>query len=95
MKSSKKRKKEKYAGRGNSPCIIEGKGDTLAPKSRESLPPTSFKSEVLMGVWRVSGSTRLQNLAVRSAFFLNSTPSGNKFVGIFNRMGMQLRSRIG
>eukprot|EP00983_Pelagomonas_calceolata_P061152 1146696-Pelagomonas_calceolata.AAC.1 len=32
--------------------------------------------EVLMGIWRVTGSTRLQDLAVRSIFVLNSTPCG-------------------
>eukprot|EP00983_Pelagomonas_calceolata_P066267 1148942-Pelagomonas_calceolata.AAC.1 len=46
-----------------------------------------------MGVWRVSGSTLLQNLAVKS-FVLNSTLSGNKFMGILNRMGMQIASKV-
>eukprot|EP00983_Pelagomonas_calceolata_P088336 1157180-Pelagomonas_calceolata.AAC.2 len=44
-----------------------------------------------MGVWRVTGSTWLQNLAVRSAFVLESTPSGNKFMSILNRMGRDLQ----
>eukprot|EP00983_Pelagomonas_calceolata_P028012 878693-Pelagomonas_calceolata.AAC.1 len=39
---------------------------------------------MLMGVWRVTGSTRLQNLAV-IRFVLNNTPSGNKFMSILNR----------
>eukprot|EP00983_Pelagomonas_calceolata_P118175 1160479-Pelagomonas_calceolata.AAC.19 len=39
-----------------------------------------------MGIWKVTGSTRLQNLAVRSVFVLNSTPSGNKFVDVFNML---------
>eukprot|EP00983_Pelagomonas_calceolata_P116735 1160343-Pelagomonas_calceolata.AAC.1 len=42
-----------------------------------------------MGVWGVTGSTRLQNLAVRS-FVIKSTPSRNKFMSILNRMGMQI-----
>eukprot|EP00983_Pelagomonas_calceolata_P001125 38668-Pelagomonas_calceolata.AAC.1 len=53
--------------------------DTLAPKSRESPHHKVLEQEVLMGVWRDTGSARLQNLAVRSVFVLNSTPSGNKF----------------
>eukprot|EP00983_Pelagomonas_calceolata_P104064 1158980-Pelagomonas_calceolata.AAC.5 len=40
-----------------------------------------------MGVWRVTGSTRLQNLAVRSVFVFDGTSSGNKFVGIFRLYG--------
>eukprot|EP00983_Pelagomonas_calceolata_P047592 1140727-Pelagomonas_calceolata.AAC.2 len=47
-----------------------------------------------MGVWSVTGSTRLQNLAVRSVFVLNSTPSGNKSMSILNRMGMQIASKF-
>eukprot|EP00983_Pelagomonas_calceolata_P076306 1153372-Pelagomonas_calceolata.AAC.2 len=74
----------------------EGKGDALAPKSRESPPPQSLKTKVLMGVWRLTGSTWLQNLAVRSVFVLNGMPtcSGNKFVGIFNRTGIQFASKF-
>eukprot|EP00983_Pelagomonas_calceolata_P009147 296115-Pelagomonas_calceolata.AAC.1 len=43
-----------------------------------------------MGIWRVTGSTRLQNVAVRSICVFNSTPSSNKHVGIHDRMGMEL-----
>eukprot|EP00983_Pelagomonas_calceolata_P075819 1153164-Pelagomonas_calceolata.AAC.1 len=39
------------------------KGDTLAQKSREPPPPQSYQEQKLMGIWRVTGSTRLQNLA--------------------------------
>eukprot|EP00983_Pelagomonas_calceolata_P035315 1104423-Pelagomonas_calceolata.AAC.1 len=46
-----------------------------------------------MGIWRVTGSTRLQNLAVRSITF-HSTSSGNKLVGILNRMGMEFLSKL-
>eukprot|EP00983_Pelagomonas_calceolata_P013292 424189-Pelagomonas_calceolata.AAC.1 len=46
-----------------------------------------------MGVWRITGSTRLQNLAVRS-FVLNSTPSGIKSMSILNRMGMKFVSKF-
>eukprot|EP00983_Pelagomonas_calceolata_P056748 1144735-Pelagomonas_calceolata.AAC.2 len=42
---------------------------------------------MLMGIWRVSGSTRLQNLAVRSIIVFNSMSSGNKLVGVYYRMG--------
>eukprot|EP00983_Pelagomonas_calceolata_P047464 1140654-Pelagomonas_calceolata.AAC.1 len=46
---------------------------------------------MLMGTcqWRFSGSTRLQNLAVRSITVFNGTPCGNKLVGICDRGGLQ------
>eukprot|EP00983_Pelagomonas_calceolata_P074153 1152439-Pelagomonas_calceolata.AAC.4 len=66
VQNSTERKKN-YVGRENSPYINSGKGDTLAPKSRESPPPQSYKTYVLMGVWRVIGSTQLQNLVVTGA----------------------------
>eukprot|EP00983_Pelagomonas_calceolata_P117926 1160455-Pelagomonas_calceolata.AAC.4 len=47
-----------------------------------------------MGIWRVSGSTRLHNLAARSILVLSSTPSGTKLVGVLNRMGMKLASKF-
>eukprot|EP00983_Pelagomonas_calceolata_P018547 581970-Pelagomonas_calceolata.AAC.1 len=47
-----------------------------------------------MEVWRVTRSTWLQSLAVRSVFVLNSTPSGNKFMSIIDRMGMQIASKF-
>eukprot|EP00983_Pelagomonas_calceolata_P080171 1155034-Pelagomonas_calceolata.AAC.2 len=37
---------------------------------------------MLMGIRRVTESNRLQNLAVRNIIVSNSTPSGNKLVGI-------------
>eukprot|EP00983_Pelagomonas_calceolata_P072729 1151839-Pelagomonas_calceolata.AAC.1 len=46
-----------------------------------------------MGIWRVTGSNQLQNMAVRSISVLNSTPCGNKIVGIRNRMGMKFASK--
>eukprot|EP00983_Pelagomonas_calceolata_P022833 718556-Pelagomonas_calceolata.AAC.1 len=48
---------------------------------RRAMSPLHHKDleqEALMGVWRVPGSTRLQNLALRSVFVLNSTPSGTR-----------------
>eukprot|EP00983_Pelagomonas_calceolata_P014445 460320-Pelagomonas_calceolata.AAC.1 len=39
-----------------------------------------------MGIWRVTGSTRLQNLAVRSIIF-HSTSSGNKNMGMISIAG--------
>eukprot|EP00983_Pelagomonas_calceolata_P065543 1148623-Pelagomonas_calceolata.AAC.2 len=47
-----------------------------------------------MGIWRVSGSTRLQILAVRSMIIFNGTPGGNKLVGVHSRMGMKLASKF-
>eukprot|EP00983_Pelagomonas_calceolata_P021854 685201-Pelagomonas_calceolata.AAC.1 len=39
-----------------------------------------------MGFWRFTGSTWLQNLAVRNIIVFNSMPGGLKLVGIHNRM---------
>eukprot|EP00983_Pelagomonas_calceolata_P058955 1145712-Pelagomonas_calceolata.AAC.7 len=47
-----------------------------------------------MGIWRVSGGTRLHNLAARSIIVFNSTPNGNKLVGILYRMGMKSASKF-
>eukprot|EP00983_Pelagomonas_calceolata_P028570 894534-Pelagomonas_calceolata.AAC.1 len=49
---------------------------------------------MLLGIWRVAGSTRLQNLAVRSITVFNTTSCGNKLVGILNRMGMKFVSKF-
>eukprot|EP00983_Pelagomonas_calceolata_P038534 1136819-Pelagomonas_calceolata.AAC.3 len=71
----REKEKKKYIGRRVSPYISSGKGDTLAQKSRESPSPRSCKKKALMGIWRVFGITRLQNLAARSILVFNSTPS--------------------
>eukprot|EP00983_Pelagomonas_calceolata_P075559 1153067-Pelagomonas_calceolata.AAC.4 len=47
-----------------------------------------------MGIWKVSGTTRLKNLAVRSVIVFNSAPSGNKLVGTQNRMCMKHASKF-
>eukprot|EP00983_Pelagomonas_calceolata_P087567 1156980-Pelagomonas_calceolata.AAC.13 len=47
-----------------------------------------------MGIWRVIGSAQLHNLAARSTLVFNSTPSGNKLVGIHDRMGMKFASKF-
>eukprot|EP00983_Pelagomonas_calceolata_P023428 737993-Pelagomonas_calceolata.AAC.1 len=44
-----------------------------------------------MGNWGVTGSTRLQDLAV---IVFNSTPCGNKLVGILDTMGMRFASNF-
>eukprot|EP00983_Pelagomonas_calceolata_P134694 1162085-Pelagomonas_calceolata.AAC.1 len=49
---------------------------------------------MLMGIWKVTGSTRLQSLAVKSIFVFNGTPSGNMLVGIHNRMGTEFASKL-
>eukprot|EP00983_Pelagomonas_calceolata_P053351 1143257-Pelagomonas_calceolata.AAC.5 len=45
--------------------MFSGKGDILAQKSCESPRPQSYKSEMLMGIWRVTGSRRHQTSQVR------------------------------
>eukprot|EP00983_Pelagomonas_calceolata_P060470 1146372-Pelagomonas_calceolata.AAC.8 len=40
--------------------------DTLAQKSLQSPPPRNYTKKIMMGIWRVIGSTRLHNLATRS-----------------------------
>eukprot|EP00983_Pelagomonas_calceolata_P039226 1137083-Pelagomonas_calceolata.AAC.1 len=64
---------------------------------RRAVSPLNHKAtkqKVLMGIWRVSGSSWPQNLAVGSGIAFNSTPSGNKLVGIHNRMGMEYTSKF-
>eukprot|EP00983_Pelagomonas_calceolata_P057320 1145025-Pelagomonas_calceolata.AAC.1 len=68
-KHTERKKKTNYKDRENSPYNL-GKGETLAQKSGESPPPRFYKKRMLMGIWRVTGSTRTQNLAVRSAIVL-------------------------
>eukprot|EP00983_Pelagomonas_calceolata_P047384 1140620-Pelagomonas_calceolata.AAC.13 len=46
-----------------------------------------------MGIWKVTGSNRLQGLAARRIIVFNSTPSGNKLVGIHNRMVIKFVSK--
>eukprot|EP00983_Pelagomonas_calceolata_P007185 233832-Pelagomonas_calceolata.AAC.1 len=50
---------------GRSPYINIGKGDTLAQKSREPPPPQDLRQKRLMWIWRVTRSTRVQNLTMR------------------------------
>eukprot|EP00983_Pelagomonas_calceolata_P032628 1023122-Pelagomonas_calceolata.AAC.3 len=47
-----------------------------------------------MGIWRVTGSIWLQNLAMINIVVFNTTPGGNKLVGIQNRMGMKFASKF-
>eukprot|EP00983_Pelagomonas_calceolata_P007946 259776-Pelagomonas_calceolata.AAC.1 len=47
-----------------------------------------------MGTWRVIGSTWLHNQDARSNLVSNSTPSGNKPVGIHDTMGMKFASKF-
>eukprot|EP00983_Pelagomonas_calceolata_P064085 1147974-Pelagomonas_calceolata.AAC.4 len=60
-----RKKTKNYVDRGSSPYINYRKEDTLAKKSLESPPPRSYKKKILLGIWRVIGSTRLHNLAAR------------------------------
>eukprot|EP00983_Pelagomonas_calceolata_P122955 1160955-Pelagomonas_calceolata.AAC.6 len=47
-----------------------------------------------MGIWRVTRSTWLQNLAVRSFLIFNGTPSGIKLIGTCNKKGMKFASKF-
>eukprot|EP00983_Pelagomonas_calceolata_P010729 347005-Pelagomonas_calceolata.AAC.2 len=49
---------------------------------RAGSPPESYEQKGLLGIWRVTGSAPLQNLAARSTFAFNSASSGNQSVGI-------------
>eukprot|EP00983_Pelagomonas_calceolata_P017222 539677-Pelagomonas_calceolata.AAC.1 len=42
----------------------------------------SYSKKRLMGIWKITGSTRPHNLAVISVFVFNRPPSDDKFVGI-------------
>eukprot|EP00983_Pelagomonas_calceolata_P058020 1145328-Pelagomonas_calceolata.AAC.5 len=53
-----------------------------------------YKKNILMGIWRVIGSTWLHYLTVRSIVVFNSMPSGNNLVGIHDRMGMKFARKF-
>eukprot|EP00983_Pelagomonas_calceolata_P053482 1143307-Pelagomonas_calceolata.AAC.2 len=98
-KRERKEEKENCGGRGNSPYLraatsIKEKGTHWLRRDVNPLHHKATKQKMLMGIWRVTGSTRVQNLAVRTPhtrniIVFNSTPSGNKLVGVHSRMGMQ------
>eukprot|EP00983_Pelagomonas_calceolata_P014026 449207-Pelagomonas_calceolata.AAC.4 len=90
----KKRKEKNRVDRDNSPYINYGKGDTLAQRTVSPFYHEATKQKVLMGIWRVTRSTWPKNLAVKSYIVSNSTPSGNKLVGIHKRMGMKSVSKV-
>eukprot|EP00983_Pelagomonas_calceolata_P061557 1146873-Pelagomonas_calceolata.AAC.1 len=56
QKERKRKEKKNYVGRGNSPYINQGKGDTLAQKSLEPPPSTKLQKEEsngdLEGYWK-------------------------------------------
>eukprot|EP00983_Pelagomonas_calceolata_P055767 1144281-Pelagomonas_calceolata.AAC.1 len=55
--------------------------------------PQGYDLKVLICVWRLTGSIRLQDLAVGSIFIFSSTLSGDKLVSILNRVGMKLTGK--
>eukprot|EP00983_Pelagomonas_calceolata_P076630 1153493-Pelagomonas_calceolata.AAC.1 len=65
-----------------------------APEKKNSLHHKDTGLKVLMGIWRVTGSTQLQDLAVRNIIVFISTPDGNKLAGILNKMGMKLTGKL-
>eukprot|EP00983_Pelagomonas_calceolata_P052297 1142788-Pelagomonas_calceolata.AAC.2 len=83
-----------YLAEETLPTLTKEKGDTLAQKSRKSPPPRSYKKKTLVGIWRVTGSAWLHNLAAKSIRVFSSTPSGNKLVGVHNRVGMKFTSKL-
>eukprot|EP00983_Pelagomonas_calceolata_P134549 1162070-Pelagomonas_calceolata.AAC.14 len=85
--------KENYGGRGNSPHIKEKETHWLR-RAVSPLHHEATKQKMLMGTWRVAGSNRLQELAVRSITVYKSTPSCNKLIGLLNRMGMKSASKL-
>eukprot|EP00983_Pelagomonas_calceolata_P033195 1039490-Pelagomonas_calceolata.AAC.1 len=100
-KGKLRKEKENYVlrlvGRGNSPCINQGEGDTLAQKTRESPPPRSCKKMILMHsppkipIWGSGGSLEAPG---SMAIIWLSTLSGDKLVGIHDKMGMKFASKF-
>eukprot|EP00983_Pelagomonas_calceolata_P022875 719889-Pelagomonas_calceolata.AAC.1 len=80
------KKRKNYIGRGNSPSTKEEETHWLR-RAVSLLHHKATKKKELIGIWRVTGSTRLQNLAVRSITTFHSTSSGNKLVGIQGLQG--------
>eukprot|EP00983_Pelagomonas_calceolata_P009591 310022-Pelagomonas_calceolata.AAC.1 len=58
---------------------------------RERIP---FKQKVLMGTWRSTGSTRLQNLTVRSFIVFKSMPSGTSLLAYRHEVYEQRSGRV-
>eukprot|EP00983_Pelagomonas_calceolata_P039390 1137165-Pelagomonas_calceolata.AAC.1 len=84
------------AGRGKSPYINKGKGDTLAQRSCESPPPQCCKTESangdLEGYWKHPAPEPGCDFFVFPIARLVVTSF--KLVGIHNRMGMKCMSKF-
>eukprot|EP00983_Pelagomonas_calceolata_P056315 1144543-Pelagomonas_calceolata.AAC.1 len=76
------------------PSSIKEKETHWLRRAVSLLHHKAAKKKRLIGIWKVTGSTRLQNLAVRSITVCHSTSSGNKLVCILNRMGMKSFSKF-
>eukprot|EP00983_Pelagomonas_calceolata_P079961 1154930-Pelagomonas_calceolata.AAC.1 len=87
-------RKKRHIGSKTFPAYIKEKETHWHRRAASPLQREATRQKMLMGIWRVTGSTQLQNLAVRSICVFNSTPSGNKLVGIRNRMGMEFASKF-
>eukprot|EP00983_Pelagomonas_calceolata_P061974 1147076-Pelagomonas_calceolata.AAC.3 len=57
------------------PTSITEKETRWLRRAVSPLHHKAVKQKMLMGIWRVTGSTWLHNLAVRSITVFNSTPS--------------------
>eukprot|EP00983_Pelagomonas_calceolata_P116524 1160316-Pelagomonas_calceolata.AAC.9 len=74
---------------------LQGKGDALAQKSRESPPPQSYKAEHANGDleddWKqLAPESDCENFC----FVFNSTPSGDKLIDVRNRVGVKFASKL-
>eukprot|EP00967_Tisochrysis_lutea_P106638 scaffold163707_cov14-Tisochrysis_lutea.AAC.1 len=89
-----KKRKTTLAEETLTASIMRGKKTLRRKESPSPPPPRSYKTENANGIWRLTGSTWFQKLAVRSVF--NSAPSGNEFMSIFYRMpvGMKFMSKL-
>eukprot|EP00983_Pelagomonas_calceolata_P127668 1161429-Pelagomonas_calceolata.AAC.7 len=71
---------------GSLPASIKEKETHWLRRAVSPLHHKAAKQKMPMGIWRVARSSWLQNLTVRNIFVFNSTPNGNKLVGIHHVM---------
>eukprot|EP00983_Pelagomonas_calceolata_P058592 1145558-Pelagomonas_calceolata.AAC.2 len=90
----KKRKRKTTLAEETLLTSVKEKETHWLSRAVTPLHPKAAKQKMLMWIWiwRDTGSIRLQDQVVRSIVVFNSMPSGNKLVGVHNRMGMQFAS---
>eukprot|EP00983_Pelagomonas_calceolata_P077832 1154030-Pelagomonas_calceolata.AAC.1 len=74
--NEEEKRKENYVGRGILPTSITEKETHWLRRAVSPPHHKAARKKKLMWIWRVTGSTRLQNLAVRNITIFHGTSSG-------------------